>query len=168
MQFHVQNALTLPCTNAFFTKHRVDWKESCNTIWRHPSFKLCELGSILSQSYATKNRCGVGFGRFSTQNHIEIAWKIACVNGPLMLHIVSSEYLSNVPAVPNWAKFVSKGGRTSGRCLDASWTLWRQLESRTRSSCSTRWTKWWVRIKEALPRDFDLLIQSSSGDGRGE
>ena len=78
--FAYKTRLTLPCTNAFFAKHRADWKESYHIIWRHLS-NFCQLGGILSQRYATKNPCVVGWDRFCTQ----IAWKIACVNGPLEL-----------------------------------------------------------------------------------
>ena len=42
---------------------------------------------ILSQRYATKNPCGVGWGQVLYarlhQNRIEMAWKISCWNGPL-------------------------------------------------------------------------------------
>ena len=50
------------------------------------------------QRYVIKNPCGVGWGRFFAQNRIEIASKIACVNGPLVFEIApKTKTLGNVP-----------------------------------------------------------------------
>ena len=79
----VQNAPDLPCTNVYFAKHLVDWKERYHILFEDTLLSnFCQLGGILSRRYATINPCGVGWGRFCAQNRIKIASKIACVNGP--------------------------------------------------------------------------------------
>ena len=79
--FVYKTRLTLPCTNAFFPKDRVNGKVTTYYL----KIPFIPISAILSQRYETKNLCGVGWGRFCTQNRIKIAWKIACVNGPLFL-----------------------------------------------------------------------------------
>ena len=83
-RFRVQNAPYPTLHECCFREasRRLERKLS-HIISRHPSFQfLLTWRRILSQSYATTNPCGVGCGRFCTQNRIEIASKIACVNGP--------------------------------------------------------------------------------------
>ena len=106
--FAYKTRLTLPCTNVFFAKHHVDWKERYDILFEYTLLSYsCQLDGISSHCYATKNPCGVGWGRFCTQNRIEIAWKIACVNGPshYLLTYISMTCLRRPRAVDTIKKY---------------------------------------------------------------
>ena len=63
--FAHKTRLTLPCTNVYFAKHLVDWKERYHILFEDTLLSnFCQLGGILSRRYATINPCGVGWGRF--------------------------------------------------------------------------------------------------------
>ena len=72
--FAYKTRLTLPCTNVYFAKHLVDWKERYHILFEDTLLSnFCQLGGILSRRYATIDPCGVGWGRFCAQNRIKIA-----------------------------------------------------------------------------------------------
>ena len=84
--FTYKTRLTLPCTNVFFVKLRVDWKESYHIISRHPSFQFLlnwrySVAELRDYKPVRGRLWQVLFAK-SHQNRIEIAWKIVCVNGP--------------------------------------------------------------------------------------
>ena len=94
--FRMQNAPYPALHECFFAKDRVDWKERYRILFEDILLSnFCKLGSILSQRYPTKNPCSVGWGRFCTQNRVEIASKFACVNGLKVSKSVSRQQLPN-------------------------------------------------------------------------
>ena len=75
---------SLPYPARMLFSRSIAWigKKVITYYLKTPFFQSSASLGILSQRYAIKNPCGVGWGRFCAQNRIKIASKIACVNGP--------------------------------------------------------------------------------------
>ena len=73
-RFRVQNApYAYPAWMLFFFSRNIAWKKIPHIVWRHSSFQFPNW----SHRYATKNPCGVGWGRFCTHDRINEAIEVA-------------------------------------------------------------------------------------------
>ena len=62
--FEYKTRRTLPCTNAFFAKHRVDWKESYHILFEDTLFPISANLAVFRRSVTRlKTRAGAGFVR---------------------------------------------------------------------------------------------------------
>ena len=82
-QSRTKHAPAYPARMFFREASRGFEKKVITYYLKTPFFPISANLAVFCRSVRRlKKPCGLGWGRFCTQNCIEVAWKIACVNGP--------------------------------------------------------------------------------------
>ena len=99
-------------------------------IWRHPSFEFLPTWryfvTALRDYKPVRGRLGQVLYAKSHQNRIEIAWKIACINGPLGTHLQknSGKHGLSLAKMWPWSNSSQVGGQTIPNSIHAECTIW--------------------------------------------